>query len=97
MTDPTPEPVTPKPKLNVVRIDRNRDVEANDVHAKFAELTEKSATNCERMAGFVVVVWDDEGIMSFEPYMGHMSPIPPVLVPGIIKDFLPAVMLSEPS
>ncbi len=76
------------PSLAVVNIAQDRDVQANDVHAHFAEKTERVLTQCERMAGFAVVAWDDEGVAEIEFHQGKNSPLPSMMVPRLVKDYL---------
>lgn len=74
--------------VKLISIDRGRDIEANDVHAQFAEKTERVLVQCERMAGFAVVAWDDEGVAEIEYHQGKNSPLPSMMVPRLVKDYL---------
>jgi hypothetical protein len=77
-----------KPELKIISVDRGRDIEANDVHAHFAEKTERVLVQCERMAGFAIVAWDDEGVAEIEYHQGKNSPLPSMMVPRLVKDYL---------
>lgn len=71
-----------------------RDVEANEVHKQFAVESEVMTTETERMAGFVIVTWDDEGYMHSSLHVGEMSPLPMAMIPHLVKDYLKAHIIK---
>lgn len=63
-----------------------RDAEANEVLATFAKETLELSKEVERMSAFLVVAFDDEGFITSRLYYGHNFPIPPPMLPDIIRD-----------
>jgi len=70
----------------IVAIEGGRSIAARDVQAEFAKQTEELSHEYDTMAGFAILVWDDEGDLSSAVHFGRRSSFAPVLIPGIASD-----------
>lgn len=77
---------------NIRVIEGGRTLYARDVQAAFADKTEAASVDTPDMAGFLIVVWDDQGMMATKFHHGQMSPYAPSLLPDIIRDSVRAVI-----
>lgn len=75
-----------QPIGQLVAIEGGRSIAARDVQAEFAKQTEELSHEFDTMAGFAVLVWDDEGQISSVVYFGKRSAFGPVLIPSIASD-----------
>lgn len=75
-----------KPQLVVVNETTARDRDANEVNADFAAACEKAVTDCDRMAGFLIVTWDDEGFKKSILVRGKRFPIPSDMLPDAVRE-----------
>jgi len=72
-------------KVHVIDKDTPRDVAATIVHKEFAEVYDYMIKETGRMSGFFVVTFDDEGNPHYRQHLGEFFPIPPPMLPEIIK------------
>jgi len=80
----------------VVAIEGGRSIAARDVQAEFAKQTEELSHKYDMLAGFAIMVWDDEGEVSSVVYFGKRSAFGPVLIPSIASEaFKRDVMRDE--
>lgn len=70
----------------IVAIEGGRSIAARDVQAEFAKRTEELCREYDMLAGFAIMVWDDEGQTSTRVYFGKRSGFPPALIPSIASD-----------
>jgi hypothetical protein len=73
---------------NLVQIEGGRAIAARDVQAAFASETETLMLECADMAGFFVVVWDDEGARASVMYRGKRCPYGPTMIKDMITSAL---------
>lgn len=73
--------------LNLIAnpVETARDKAANDVTKEFAEAYDDMMKTTDRMSGFFVCTFDDEGNLAGRLHMGSYFPIPPPMLPEIIK------------
>jgi hypothetical protein len=71
--------------LRVINSQTAADKEANNVLAEFAHVTEELTKSVDRMSGFVIVAVDDHGFPTAMSHFGNNFPIPPVMMPEIVK------------
>jgi hypothetical protein len=88
------EPVKAAPSL--IAIEGGRSIAARDVQAEFAKQTEELSTEYDAMAGFAILVWDDQGQASSIVHFGKRNGFAPILIPGIASNmFTNDVMATE--
>lgn len=75
-------------------IEGGRNIEGNDVVARFAEATQELSVECSPMAGFAVVVWDDEGRMLSTVYAGVRTPFSTMAIPQYASDLFKADIIK---
>lgn len=75
----------PAPTLAVLNTELPRDKAANAVLAQFAKFTEDMTTLVDRMSGFYVVAFDDEGNPYTTMHFGDYFPMPVLMVPEVIE------------
>lgn len=71
-------------------VEGGRNIEANVVLAEFARVTEKLSVEANPMAGFAVVLWDDQGQMQSHVYAGERTPFSTMLIPKFASDLFTA-------
>lgn len=81
------------PKL--VAIEGGRSIAARDVQAEFAKQTEELSHEFDTMAGFAVLVWNDEGEITSVIHMGKRNGFSPVLIPVIASDAFKMDVMSR--
>jgi hypothetical protein len=74
--------------LRVVHGRTAADIEANRMLAEFAAATEKVSIDVDGMSGFIVVAFDEHGYPTFTYAIGKNCPIPPPMLPSIVKDIV---------
>lgn len=67
-------PEHPQPESFLQKVEGGRAQAALEVHNEFADDTQSLTTDCADMAGYVVIVWDDEGHMQTAMCNGVRSP-----------------------
>lgn len=72
--------------LVVLNTELPRDKAANDVAAQFASKTLELTSEVDRMSGFFIVVFDDEGNPSSTVHFGDMFPMPTPMVPDVVRE-----------
>jgi hypothetical protein len=72
--------------LVVLNTELPRDKAANEVAAQFASFTEGVTTIVDRMSGFYIVVFDDEGNPYSTMHFGEMFPMPMPMVPDVVRE-----------
>lgn len=63
-----------------------RDAAANECLTEFAKETEELSKSVDRMSGFVIICLDDEGFPTSSVHFGQRFPVPPVMLPEIVKE-----------
>lgn len=90
---------TQDPPSNVVpilkAIEGGRNIAANNVCSEFAKSTEELSVDAGLMAGFAVVVWDDEGQMSCAVHIGARTPFSPMQLLGFASDMIRSKVLTD--
>jgi hypothetical protein len=80
----------------LVPIEGGRAIAARDVLAQFAADTEALSTESIDVAGYAIVLWDDQGSRSICVHQGKRCPMASTLVPDFVqqavKDFQVADM-----
>jgi len=71
--------------VKVLDVERKSDVAATEVHKVFAEEYDRIIQETGRMSGFVIVAFDDHGVPVSTVHLGEMFPIPPPMLPDIVK------------
>jgi hypothetical protein len=79
-------------RLSVISGTTKADKEANEVLTHFARAAEELTTSVDRMSGFVILAIDDHGFPSAVSHFGNNFPIPPVMMPGIAKTAIEAIV-----
>ena len=90
--EPGPNVVSREKFLRV--IEGGRNIEGNDVAARFAAATEALSVECAPMAGFAVVVWDDEGRMHSDVHAGMRTPFSTMAIPQYAADLFKADIIK---
>lgn len=75
-------------------IEGGRNIEGNAVVSRFAALTEELSVEVSPMAGFAVIVWDDEGRMQSRYYAGVRTPFSTMAIPQYASDLLKADIIK---
>lgn len=87
------EPTEPeKPASNLRSIEGGRAIAAQEVLSQFASETETLSVNCQDMAGFMVVVWDDEGGMHRSFFNAPRSPYSPEMLTSLLSEKIKAAV-----
>lgn len=76
----------PKEPPKIVLIEGGRSIKARDVQAEFAKQTEELSHEFDMLAGFAILVWDDEGQIASVVYFGERSSFAPIMIPSIASD-----------
>lgn len=82
MTDDSAVPVE---RSKVYAIEGGRSIKARDVLADFATRTDSLAIEYPLMAGFCIVVWNDEGDAEIAIRRGMRCPYAPTMLVDLIK------------
>ena len=76
-------------------IEGGRVIEANKVHAEFAKQTQELTVDTPMMAGFAVLVWNDEGELETRVFAGDRNPFSLMLIPGFASTMLQRDVLTD--
>jgi hypothetical protein len=76
----------PPQKSNLRSIDGGRFIHARDVHADLATTVDDFIATTETMAGYFLLVWDDEGVARSALHIGVRNPYGPALIPDLAKN-----------
>lgn len=76
-------------------IEGGRNKCANAVLAEFAKETADMAGELGLVAGFAVLMWNDEGEVQTVVHCGERNPFSPVLIPGIASDLFKGDVIHE--
>lgn len=79
-------PETPRPTL--VAIEGGRAIKARDVRELLLTKCHEASLAYDNLAGFAIVVWDDEGQTECETFQGSRCPFSPHFIPGLVKDMV---------
>lgn len=66
-------------------IEGGRSIAARDVHASFAVDSDDLVSQVPNMAGYCIIVWDDEGGITSHASLGRFNPFSPAMVPDIVR------------
>lgn len=76
-------------------IEGGRSIEGNDVLARFADETQELSIETKPMAGYAVVVWDDEGNFSTAIHIGARTPFSPMMLPKFASDLVKSKVVTQ--
>ena len=86
------------PVFNLRSIEGGRSIVARNTQSSFAVDTSSVSTQLEGMAGYVVIAWDDEGLMASAYHCGSRNPFSPAMLPDLLRGRIAADILSgEPA
>lgn len=79
-----PKPKTPEPK-KLISIEGGRHIAARDVEVVFRDAVETALSDCDTPAGFIVLLFDDEGYTNGIAHMGNRLPYSPDLFSEVAR------------
>jgi hypothetical protein len=72
--------------FRVIGPDTQKDIAANEVNKKFADVYDGLLTSVDRMTGFIVIVFDEYGAPQWKVFVGEKFPIPTPMLPEVAKE-----------
>lgn len=76
-------PQVERPKI--VAIEGGRAIKAREVREHMLDKSDACSNAFDNMAGFAIVVWDDEGQTHTATFQGTRCPFAPSLVPQVVR------------